>query len=34
MVLDISNDEIKVVPNPRMKSMEFWTGLENKARQN
>lgn len=33
MLLDISNDEIKIIPNPRNKSMAFWTGLEKKARQ-
>lgn len=33
MVLDIGNDEIKVIPNPRNKSMAFWTRMEKKARR-
>lgn len=34
ILVDISNDEIKAIPNPRIKSMTFWTDLENKARRN
>lgn len=30
---DITNDGVVLVPNPRLKAMEFWTGLDKKARQ-